>query len=337
MNRRSTLILAIGMFISCVVSSQDMHFTNYYYSPLYLSPAKTGAFAGTFRFGANVRDQFSSFIAEPYQTLMAYADMPLDLGFKPHHWVGVGLNVHADQAGDLNFQNTGAHLSVAYHYALDPKYKTVFTLGLQFGMTRRKIDGANYNSAETLSGNTADPDRALLENFNPSIGDLNVGLNAKHWTSKTNYLDLGVSVYHLMQTEFAFTSSSTQNPVARRINVHAEYFIQANKQLAIKPVVMYSRLLKFQNLFGQFNLEYKPNKKTDTVIKGGVGYRTGDAIQFLAGMVFKGWDVGIAYDLTVSSAAAFNNGYGGIELGLRKIIIANKKPKIIPVLLCPRY
>jgi len=337
MKRRSTLLLALGLLICSTISAQDIHFTNYSYSPLYLSPAKTGAFVGTYRFGANVRDQFSTFIDKPYQTLMAYADMPIAFGLKPHHWIGAGINVFADKAGDLDFENTGADLSVAYHYAIDPKYKTVITLGVQFGMTRMNIDAQNYNSTETLSGNATDPDRGLIENFNPSISDVNVGLSFKKWTSKTAYLDLGASVNHLLQSEYSFSGSSTQIPIARRFNFFAEYHIQTNKQLAIKPLVVYSRMIKFQNLFGQFNLEYKPNVKSETLIKGGVGYRTGDAIQFLAGVVYKGWDVGVAFDLTVSSAAAFTNGYGGLEIGLKKIIITNRKPKITPVILCPRY
>jgi len=337
MGKRSILLIALGLIMAFSMSGQDIHFTNYGYSPLYLSAAKTGAFSGSYRIGANVRDQFSTFIEEPYQTLMAYADMPIAFGLKPHHWIGAGINVYADRAGDLNYENTGAHLSVAYHYSLDLKYKTVITLGLQFGMTKRNIDSENYRSAETLNGNTADPDINLLDNFNPSIGDFNMGLALKRWTSKTSYLDLGVAVNHIAQTEFSFTGSSIQNPVARRINAYVEYHIQPNKQLALKPIIVYSRMFNFQNLFGQFNMEYQPNRKSDTLIKGGLGYRTGDAIQFLAGMVYKGLDIGVAFDLTVSTAAEFNNRFGGIEIGLKKIIIANKKPKRIPVLLCPRY
>ncbi len=334
MNYRHTLFIAIGLLFSWHLSSQDIHFTNYYYAPLYISPAKTGSFAGSYRLGANVRDQFSSFIEKPYQTVMAFADTPIAIGLKPHHWIGAGINVFADRGGDLNYQQTGAHLSLAYHYAIDPKYKTVITLGAQYGITQRNI-GDNYSSGETLKGNTNDPDRQLIEDFNPTTGDLNIGVSLKKWTSKTAYIDMGISMYHLMQSEFSFNGSNTQNPVARRLNTYVEYHIQSNKQLAIKPVLIYSRMFQFQNLFGQVNLEYRPNKKSSTTLKGGIGYRNGDAIQFLAGMIYKGWDIGIAYDLTISSAATFNNNYGGIELGIRKNIITNKKPKLIPVILCP--
>lgn len=343
MNLKPNILLIIGLLLCSLVYSQDIHFTNYNYAPLYLSPAKTGDFAGSYRFGVNVRDQFSSFIVEPYRTLMAYADMNIAKGIKPHHWIGAGINVYADNAGDLSYQNTGAHLSLAYHYAIDPKYKTVITLGLQYGMTQRKIDPENYQSDVSLRNalsnmSSPDPDRALLDDFNPTVGDLNVGISLKRWTSKTAYLDAGVAVNHLLQSEFTFTGSNIQNPVARRINAYAEYYIQTSKQLAIKPIIVYSRMFNFQNLFGQFNLEYKPNRKKTTLIKGGLGYRVGDALQFLAGIDYKGWDIGIAYDLTVSSAAEYTNKFGGIEIGIKKILIANTEPKPEPpVILCPHF
>ena len=107
--------------------------------------------------------------------------------------------------------------------------------------------------------------------------------------------------------------------------------------MAIKPLLVYSRMIDFQNLFGQFNLEYRLNKKSSTIIKGGIGYRTGDALQLLAGMIYKGWDVGLAYDFTVSSAAKYNNRFGGIEIGIKKIFISKKIPKIKPVIFCPRF
>lgn len=332
-------LLTIYLFVSTLTLgySQDIHFTNYEFSPLYLSAAKTGEFAGSYRVGANARTQFNSFISEPYQTVMAFADVNLAVGFKPHHWIGAGINVYSDRAGALAYQNTGAHLSLAYHFAVDPKYKTVFSLGAQFGMTRRNIDSNNYVSGETLRGNSNDPDIDLITDFNPNVGDLNLGLSMKRQTSKTAYINLGVAVNHLLESEFAFTGSVVQNEVARRVNGYVEYRVQSTRQLAFRPMIVYSRMFNFQNLFGQFNLEYKPNRKSTTVLKGGLGYRTGDAVQFLAGMLYKGWDIGIAYDLTVSSASAFTGGFGGLEIGLKKVFIANTKPESKPVILCPKF
>jgi len=266
---------------------------------------------------------------------MAYADMSFAFGLKPHHWIGAGINVYADKAGDLDFQNNGVQLSLAYHFAFDPRYKTILSIGFQYGVSRRNINSNNYNSAETLRGNN-DPDINLLENFNPTIGDLNIGIALKKWTSKKAYFDVGASMYHLMQSEFTFTGSTTENPITTRLNVYGEYHIQSTKLLALKPLLVYSRMSQFQNLFGQFNMEYRLHKKSATTLKGGLGYRANDAIQFLAGIIYKGWDVGLAYDLTVSSAAEYTNRFGGIEIGIKKIFFSKKLPKLKPVILCPK-
>ena len=338
MMRRLTMLICLCVSVTAVLFSQDLHFTNYYYSPLYLSPAKTGDFAGTYRFSVNARTQFDSFIIEPYRTLMVSADMNIAEGFEPYHWISAGLNVFTDSAGDLAYKTTGVHASGAYHWAFDQKYNSVITLGLQVGMTQRRIDDSKYASETSLKeGRDNDSDLDLLENFSPNITDFNFGIGYKKRISKTAYIDLGVALNHATQSDFNFTGSNVRQTVGRRVNAYAEYFVRSSKKLAFRPTIVYSRMFNFQNLFGQLNMEYKPNKKTETILKGGLGYRVGDAIQFLAGAVYKGWDVGIAYDLTVSSAQRLTNGFGGLEIGLRKILVKNTKPVTPPVILCPRF
>ena len=336
MKLRTILLTITSTLIWQFLYSQDIHFTNYNYSPLYLSAAKTGEFQGTYRFGVNARTQFDSFIVKPYRTIMGYVDGNIAGGLEDHHWFGLGLNIYTDSAGDLAYKNSGIHLSAAYHYALDKKYNTVITLGGQFGITQRSINDENYISTKTLMNET-DPDLSLLDNFNPTIFDVNVGLSLKKKTSKTDYLNFGVAVNHLSQQRFTFSNSNIQNTVEIRINAYGEYYFQTSKQLAFRPSIVYSRMFNFQNLFGQVNLEYKPNKKSPTIIKGGLGLRSGDALQILAGMFYKDWDVGIAYDLTVSSAARFTNRFGGLEIGIKKILIKNTKPKATPAILCPHF
>jgi len=237
---------------------------------------------------------------------------------------------------DLALINSGAHLGFAYHLAVDPNYKTILTFGFQFGMTQRSIDKTNFRSETTLANNFNDPDIDLLEDFNPTLSDINIGVSLKKWTSKSSYIDLGVSLYHLTQSTYTFSGSSVQNPVANRINAYGEYFYQTSPKLNYRTTIIYSNTSQFTNLIGQFNLEYKNNKKSNTILKGGLGYRVGDAMQILAGLIYKGWDVGLTYDLTVSSASEFNNTLGGIELGVKKVFITNKKPEVKAKELCPR-
>ena len=69
----------------------------------------------------------------------------------------------------------------------------------------------------------------------------------------------------------------------------------------------------------------------------GLGFRVNDAVQFLTAYVYKDWQIGIAYDLTVSSASEFNNNNGAIEIGLKRIFNVYKKPDVKPAILCPKF
>jgi len=342
------IIISISFIFSTYAFCQDLHFSNYEYSPLYLSPAKTGHYAGSLRVGANVREQYSSFFERPYQTLMAYVDSPISRGFFKNQWIGAGLNVYTDKAGDSAFSNTGFFGSLAYHIGLDEDYKNVVSLGVQYGANQKRIDGSLLNFEEELNGSaSSSPDRNLLMNFNPNVNDLNVGLTFKKATSENSHIEVGAAVYHLLQPKYAFSDSDVINPIGQRLNVYGEYHLMASERTLIKPVVVYSKMYNFQNLYGQFNLEHQVNKKSSTIIKGGLGYRAGDALQLLAGVIYKGWNVGLAYDLTVSSAKEYNNSFGAIELGVYKIfsfkkkqkdkkIKVNKQQRLGAKMLCPR-
>ena len=53
--------------------AQDIHFSQFFASPVLVNPANTGNFNGVARLGLNYRDQWGS-VSVPYQTFSTYAD-----------------------------------------------------------------------------------------------------------------------------------------------------------------------------------------------------------------------------------------------------------------------
>jgi hypothetical protein len=86
----------------------------------------------------------------------------------------------------------------------------------------------------------------------------------------------------------------------------------------------------------QGTLGYKFDPKRNIILRGGVGARLGDAIQFLAGADWGPFRIGGAFDLTTSGVRT-----GGVadafEVGLSYIGKIYKKPTVKPVILCPRF
>lgn len=82
------LILFIGWIIA--VKGQDIHFSQFYASPLTLNPANTGLFNGNIRGVLNYRNQWNSFA--PFNTYAGSVDMNFGQRFLKDDLFGIGVN-----------------------------------------------------------------------------------------------------------------------------------------------------------------------------------------------------------------------------------------------------
>lgn len=349
------LLSFILVFLSFIGSAQDLHYTNYNFAPLYFSPAETGSFNGTIRVGGILRDQFSSFITNAYQSQSLYIDSPQSFGVLKKDWVGLGLVFYNDSAGDIGFSNTGFLMSAAYHKSLHKKKFSVLSFGLQYGSIRRKVNSANnalWGDA-LLSGNSNSPDQLLLDALEENYNDLNFGIKYHYRLKDGNEFVLGVSLMHILDPDFMGLIQT--NTIQKRINAHCFAIMNVGKKVAVKYGFYYSNMGLFtkrysmhsnMNLFAQLYFELQSKKKKKSREKKsaktfelmtGLGYRFGDALQFFLGVNYERWQAGFAFDMTVSEAAVYNNNNGAIEFGLQHIINVYKEPKIDNKILCPKF
>src|SRR4051812_45345684 len=82
------------LFLLLRSAAQDVHFSQYYFSPLSLNPANAGNFNGDYRLFANYRSQWRT-LDKGYNTYSAGGDM----NFYPRNLnIGAGLIVLSDQS-----------------------------------------------------------------------------------------------------------------------------------------------------------------------------------------------------------------------------------------------
>src|SRR6185369_15603478 len=103
MNMKRTRIIT-GMMICCGlglgVYSQDLHFSQFYNSPLLTNPANTGFMPdGDYRLGVNFRNQWSSVMSVPYKTMSAFGDVQTMQNQDNTGWLGLGGVFLHDVAG----------------------------------------------------------------------------------------------------------------------------------------------------------------------------------------------------------------------------------------------
>jgi len=325
------------LFLSLHLQGQDLHSSNYRYAPLYLNPALAGHFPGTMRLGGNYRDQGRQLLYQGYQSGQAFMDMPLAASFRDMDWSGIGFNAYSDQAGLLPVTSNGVILSLSHHLSLDKKQSNILSGGIQYGFIQRKLNEDDI----VLESDHVDPgvqltDRNSLLAYEEKYNDLNAGIHFRSGKLSGNHFQIGISAYHLIQTNAQFLSD--KNFYNRRFTLHSLYKFELVKGVSLQPEIIVSMAEEAMVIMPQVKsfFKLKKDEKNTDMFYAGAGYRYGDAMQVILGMNFQGWDFGFAYDVTVSSASNYNQMRGGLEVGISRIFSLPQKPKTIPVRICTR-
>ena len=112
----------IWLLCCCVFSiqlkAQDLHFSQFFHSPLTTNPANTGFLpASDFRIGAHYRTQWTS-IPVPYKTISMYGDVQVFRERFETGWIGLGGVILSDAAGSGGLRSNKVYASAAYHQML---------------------------------------------------------------------------------------------------------------------------------------------------------------------------------------------------------------------------
>src|SRR6218665_4159020 len=100
---------AIFLMLAAAISGsgQDLHFSQYFNSPLTVNPANTGFIPDAdYRLGVQYRNQWSALISAPYKTVTAFADAQVFRDRLENGWLGLGGVVLSDVAGSGNLRST---------------------------------------------------------------------------------------------------------------------------------------------------------------------------------------------------------------------------------------
>ncbi|MCB0641245.1 MAG: PorP/SprF family type IX secretion system membrane protein [Phaeodactylibacter sp.] len=347
MRLTKVLLLLVGFLLGNHLVAQDYHFSMYHMAPLYLNPANTGAFEGSFRVGGIYRDQWASVLGKnQYTTPSFYIDAPVIQGFRKSDWVGVGFTLYNDKAGIGQLTTGSFMLSAAYHLALDKKARSYLTLGLQGGTVQRKVDLSSlelmFEDELSLGGNLglgSGMDRnqnEIMINYYDFSGGL---LFSTRFGSK-NWFKLGFAGQHVLTPNYSLLSGSnnpTNGPeLPLRLTAHTSLHYDIGEKWMVEPRIYYINM----NPASEFALQgwtgiYMGEEK-DKTLKFGAGYRWNDAAEVLLGFDFKDLQVALSYDVNVSSFSDATNYRGGFEIAAAYIFKIYQKPVVDPVIFCPQ-
>ncbi|MBX9851642.1 MAG: PorP/SprF family type IX secretion system membrane protein [Cytophagaceae bacterium] len=136
--KRSIFTITL-ILIGAVAFSQDMHFSQFYNSPLTLNPALTGKMKEDFRFSLIHRRQWKQ-INSPYMTSAIAGDVNFRVGdASKNQKVGAGILFMNDDLGDGIFKNQSIMLSGAFHKTIGSQMRHKISLGAQSGFIKKTL------------------------------------------------------------------------------------------------------------------------------------------------------------------------------------------------------
>ncbi len=326
--------------ISCLttVSAQDLHFSQFYASPLTLNPAQTGFFDGQYRIGANYRNQWRS-LPVPFNTASVFADFGLLKGkFKTGDWLGVGIVFAHDKAGDGELKTTQFFVSAAFHKSLGTE-KVFLSLGVQGGAYQRDIDlnkfyFDNQWSSTVFDGTIASGEETGFQSDSKWQPDIHAGLMLSIVPSKKTLVYAGGSLRHILRPKDTFYDAD--NKWGFRPVIHAGAQIKASKHFSIEPAAVFMMQKKaMEALLGALIGYSLSNDAKDkgTFYLGAHG-RISDALIFPVGYKIKNVRALFSYDVNMSSLKDASDSKGAFEFSL--IYAGGKKANESKMMACPR-
>lgn len=317
-----TLLVICLVIASSSLKAQDERFSMFYNSPLLLNPALTGSFLEDMRFTAQYRNQWST-VTVPFQTMAASFDMSVFKGELGDDYVGFGLQFMNDEAGDLNYRNTQAQLSLAYHKSINGYANQYLTAGVQAGIGQQGISVRNALFDSQYDGSILNPNipsGEVIDRPNFTYPDLTAGISWYYVPDERTSFYAGASLAHLNKPNMSF-HQSFEDPLARRLTLHAGFQLPIGPSIAILP-----RAVVFnQDEYTEFNVgallkfEVHPDYGVNygqSAFYVGTMHRVGDAQIVMVRFDYNNIGISASYDINISDLDNASRGNGGFEIGL---------------------
>jgi type IX secretion system PorP/SprF family membrane protein len=305
------------MFFSVSLVAQDIHFSQYFYSPLNLNPANTGNFDGDGRFVNNFRNQWKA-LSIPYRTIGVSFDHQLYIHSEQFSY---GISIVNDKSGPAGLTVNKLFFALAYHKSVHQNH---FHLGLQGGMVFKNysLSALTFPSQFDMTighfNNHLPTDETnMLTNIN--YPDMNAGVG---WDKSLRYFhpEIGISFFHLLSPKETFLDNNNKLPIRSAVNVGFNIPIGS---FYVKPEAYQMRQHKATDMIQGLECGYNLDKSSVWIkrVFGGVFARNDfttsfDASIIMLGVQIKQFQLGFSYDINTSDLSVATNKRGAFEYSL---------------------
>lgn len=316
------------LFAVYLLNAQDVQFTQFYSSKLYLAPSFAGAIQQD-RISLTYRNQWPSIPG----TFISYA-FSYDHNFSKFN-SGVGLLVLRDVAGSGNLSTTSLGFQYSYDIVLNPYWHLrpgAHFYYMQTGLDFDKLIWNDQISQGGVSGGTIETN-PLESKADMDFSTSLLLYSPKYW--------LGVTVDHLLKPETSLYTTGQHVPLKTSVFGGIQIMKRGRLEDPIDESISLAFLYKNQANINQLDVGVYWYKSPIVL---GIWYRglpvinnekRGDAISFLTGYKIFDFSLAYSYDFTISRLLNSTGGAHEISMVYEFGNTRNRKRKhMVP---CPEF
>lgn len=314
-------------------SSQDIHFSQFFETPLWRNPSLAGIYSGDIRVQAVYRDQWNS-VTNAYKTTSVNAEFKFPVG-KGNDFLSTGIQVLYDKAGTIGW--TSSHLLpvLNYHKSLSSERNRYLSLGFMGGVVQRRFDPSKATT------NSQYDNGGIGENFSNSSyiyadGSVGMSYNSNMGTNPDNNFFLGAAYHHFNRPGISFYRNSN-------IELHPKLVFSGGLKLGVSDY-SYITLQADRSMQGGFNETVagamyglklgEDSDNPDYTIHAGGFLRWDDALIPVIKLDYTPFSVALSYDVNISKLKPSSYGRGGFELSVSYTGFRKSQGEY---LLCPKF
>ncbi len=325
--RQAAAFSALLLTFSCgALKAQDVHFSQFWETPVLRNPALVGIFTGDYRVSALYRTQWQS-VGAPFTTALLHAELrrPVRVNGNTSDFLSFGLAAYADVAGSVSLKTTAVYPAITYNKRLESAHGSYLSAGFTGGYLVRSYDASKMTFDNQWVGGAYNAGAPTNENLvNPKLQtfDLGAGLaySSTFGAEDVNSYFLGLGAYHLTQPKQSFNGNDPSLNLKMRWTANAGLALQLGENYRLEAHANVSKQGAATEVVagGLINWQRQPTGREEPLfsIGGGVFYRYNDALLPTVRVVYKTLSFTGTYDVTVSSLQAATRLRGAYEISV---------------------
>ncbi len=317
--------------LNTVLCAQDIHFSQFFETPLLRNPALAGIFTGDFRVQMVYRSQWGS-VTDGFRTGSLNGEYKLPIG-KADDFFTVGGQALFDRAGTAALTQVSLLPAINYHKSLSSEKNRYFSVGFMGGVVNKSLDRSKMITDDPNGEPTA------VANYTYLDGSVGVSYNSNLSQKPDDNFYLGVAYHHFTKPQNSFFRDPS-------IQLNSKWTASAGFRFGVAEMAYVSILAdhsvqeNYQETVVGALYGLKIGPETDNpkyTVHGGFFIRWSDALIPVVKLDYKPFSFAFSYDVNISKLKPYSYGRGGYEFSVSYIGFLDRDNSSVNAVRCPRF